>query len=150
MKITKIVVPTDFSEYSLWALERAKAFASQFGAEIVLVHVVETPIYPTAAFGVGAADLPAIREEVRTNLQEQLDKLVGEHFPAGKGRGVLRDGIPFAEILETAEQEKADLIVIATHGHTGIKHLLLGSTAEKVVRKAHCPVMTVRQIEAAA
>ena len=148
IKMKTIVVPTDFSQNSLRALEQAVDFAKRFEAEIVLVHVLESPIYPAMTFGAGAANLPAIQQEMRDTLAEHLQKLCAEEIPEGlKARAVTREGNPFVEIIAAAKDEGADLIVIATHGHTGIKHLLLGSTAEKVVRKSPCPVLTVRSTE---
>ncbi len=145
IEIRKIIVPTDFSENSLRALELGNEFGTRFGAEILLVHILESPIYPTTVFGAGATQLPAIREEMRANVNEQLERIAKEKTPDGVvARGIVREGSPFIEIMALAEEEKADLIVIATHGHTGLKHMLLGSVAEKVVRKAPCPVLTVR------
>jgi nucleotide-binding universal stress UspA family protein len=144
--IDRIVVPTDFSQGSAHALRQAVEFARRFNAEIVLVHVIEPPVYPAMTFGAAAASLPAIHAEIRDNATKHLERLCAELTQQGiKARFILRDGSPFLEIVGVAEQEKANLIVIATHGHSGIKHLLLGSTAEKVVRKARCPVLTVRE-----
>jgi nucleotide-binding universal stress UspA family protein len=145
MKIKTIVVPTDLSHNSLRALEPAVDFAKRFGADILLVHVLDAPIYPAMKF----ANLPTIQQEVRDTVARQLDRLCNEHIPGDVvSRTVMREGHPFFEIIAVAKEERADLIVIATHGHTGIKHLLLGSTAEKVVRQAPCPVLIVRCAEA--
>ena len=144
-EIRKILVPTDFSDNSIAALQNAQELAKRFGAELVLAHVLEPPVYPAMTFGAGAASLPALQDEMRQTVSEHLDRLVRERVEAGfTARGVLREGSPFLEIVSLAEEEGVDLIVIATHGHSGIKHLLLGSTTEKVVRKAPCPVLTVR------
>ena len=143
--INKIIVPTDFSQNSLRALDLANEFATRFGGEIVLVHILESPIYPTTVFGAGATELPAIRDEMRASVTEQLERIAKEHTPDSvQAATAVREGSPFIEIMALAEEQKADLIVIATHGHTGLKHVLLGSVAEKVVRKAPCPVLTVR------
>lgn len=148
IKIKTIVVPTDFSKNSLHALEGAVDFARKFGAEIVLVHVLESPVYPAMTFGAGVANLPSIQQELRDAVADHLKKVCAEEIPEDvKSRWVSHEGNPFAEIIATAKSEKADLIVIATHGHTGIKHLLLGSTAEKVVRKSPCPVLTIRSTD---
>jgi nucleotide-binding universal stress UspA family protein len=145
MKIQKILVPTDFSQNSLPALAQAKEFAKCFEAEIVLIHVLESPVYPAMTLGAGAASLPTIQEEIRQNVSTHLENLRKEEFPDGiKARTILREGNPYGEIIAAAKEEGADLIVIATHGHTGIKHLMLGSTTEKVVRTAPCAVLTIR------
>lgn len=145
IKIDKILVPTDFSQNSMQALQQAVEFAKRFQAEIVLVHVIEPPVYPAMTFGAAAASLPVIHEEMRENASTHLEKIRAELEGSGlKARAELRDGSPFSEVIGLAKEEDVDLIVIATHGHTGIKHLLLGSTAEKVVRKAPCPVLTIR------
>lgn len=141
----KIVVPTDFSADSQRALKFAQDLAGMFDAEIVVVHVLEPPVYPAMTFGAGAATLPPLQDEMRKAVSTHLTRIMEEEFAEGaKARSVLREGSPFSEILAVAREEAADLIVIATHGHTGIAHLLLGSTAEKVVRKASCPVLTIR------
>jgi nucleotide-binding universal stress UspA family protein len=143
----RIIVPIDFSDYSKKALRYAVEFAKQFSAEIVLVYVVEPVIYP-ADFSFGQVAIPSMENELRQRGQEQLAKLL-ETESGGliASRAVVRSGKPFVEINLLAQEENADLIIIATHGHSGIEHVLFGSTAEKVVRKAHCPVLTVREKE---
>ena len=146
--IRKILVPTDFSPNSERALDLAIDFAVRFEAEIVLVHVLAPPVYPAMTFGAAAASLPNIHEEVRKNITAQLEGLRQKLVARGvRARAVVRDGSPFTEIVVAAQDEACDLVVIATHGYGGIKHLLLGSTAERVVRKAPCPVLTVRSTE---
>jgi universal stress protein A len=148
MNIRKILVPTDFSKNSLVALEYARDFAKRFDAEILLVHVFEPPPYSAMTLGGGAAITPVVQEDMRQEVTQELEKIASDELADGVKVGVLlRDGSPFVEIIATAKEEHADLIVIATHGHTGIKHLLLGSTAEKVVRRAPCLVLTVRSPE---
>jgi nucleotide-binding universal stress UspA family protein len=148
LTIRKILVPTDFSPNSERALELATEFAQRFDAELVLVHVLAPPVYPAMTFGAAAASLPNIHEEVRRNITMQLEGLRDRLVARGlRARALVRDGSPFTEIVVAAQDEACDLVVIATHGHTGIKHLLLGSTAERVVRKAPCPVLTVRSSE---
>jgi nucleotide-binding universal stress UspA family protein len=143
----RIIVPIDFSDYSKKALRYAVEFAKQFSAEIILVYVVEPVVYP-ADFSFGQVAIPSMENELRQRGEEQLAKLLeneaGRLIPS---RAVVRSGKPFVEINMLAQEENADLIIIATHGHSGIEHVLFGSTAEKVVRKAHCPVLTVREKE---
>lgn len=140
--IKRILVPIDFSEYSLGALDYARRFAKTFGAELLLLHVVEPTVYP-ADFGFGQIGIPNLEEELRKHSSEELERLRKKTSDVPT-RCSVRTGKPFWEIIESAREEKADLIIIASHGHTGVEHILFGSTAEKVVRKAHCPVLTVR------
>jgi len=143
--IKKVLVPIDFSDYSKSALKYAVDFAKSFGAEIVLVYVVEPIVYPPD-FSMGQMAIPAISIEWDNRAKEELTKLAESEMTKGiKVKTVLRTGKPFVEIIETAVEEDIDLIIIATHGHTGVEHILFGSTAEKVVRKAPCPVLTLRE-----
>ena len=147
IKITRILVPTDFSDFSRKALEYALALAETHGAEILLLHVVPPMTYAYEP-GVVAANVSELDESVHRSCREKMDELQGTAV-AGRVpcRTSIRDGAPFVEICRTAREEEMDLIVIATHGYTGLKHVLLGSTAEKVVRKAPCPVLTVKEKE---
>ncbi|MBE0643573.1 MAG: universal stress protein [Bacteroidetes bacterium] len=146
-QITRIVVPIDFSEYSKKAFRYAIDFAKTFNAEMILVYVVEPIIYP-ADFSFGQVALPSIERELHDRSLEQLNALIQTEVPEGiTARSVIRSGKPFVEIIQLAKEEKAELIIIATHGHSGIEHVLFGSTAEKVVRKAPCPVLSLRSPE---
>ena len=142
--LRRILVPIDFSEHSKNALKYAIPFAEQFKASIDLIYVVEPTVYP-ADFSFGQIGFPNVEEELRNRGSEELDHLmekeIGRRVSASK---TVRTGKPFYEINQYAAEEDVDLIVIATHGHTGMEHLLFGSTAEKVVRKAPCPVLVVR------
>ncbi len=146
-QITRIVVPIDFSEYSKRAFRYAIDFAQTFGAEMILVYVVEPVIYP-ADFSFGQVALPSLERELHDRSLEQLNLLIKMEMPEGvSARCVIRSGKPFVEIIQVAKEENADLIIIATHGHSGIEHVLFGSTAEKVVRKSPCPVLSLRSAE---
>lgn len=146
-QIKRIVVPVDFSEYSKRAFRYSIDFAQTFGAEMILVYVVEPVIYP-ADFSFGQVALPSMEHELQQRSQEQLAALIAKEVPQGvHARSVIRSGKPFVEIIQLAKEEEADLIIIATHGHSGIEHVLFGSTAEKVVRKAPCPVLSIRSPE---
>jgi nucleotide-binding universal stress UspA family protein len=143
-RIRRILVPVDFSEHSKDALRYAVDLGSIFDAELILIFVVESVGYP-ADLGYGQAPIPQLERELSERGRAELERLAREtvgdrlavkfHVPAGR---------PFVEIIKAAREFGADLIVIATHGHTGVEHILFGSTAEKVVRKAPCPVMVVR------
>lgn len=142
--IRRILVPIDFSEHSKNALKYAIPYAVQFSARLDLLYVVEPTIYP-ADFSFGQVGFPNIEEELRKRGSEELNALVRNEI---KGRvpaeSAVRTGKPFYEINEFARENNIDLIIIATHGHTGVEHILFGSTVEKVVRKAPCPVLVVR------
>lgn len=147
ISMNRIIVPIDFSEYSKKALRYAVEFARRYTAEIVLVYVVEPVVYP-ADFSFGQVAVPSMERELFERGEEQLKKLIAtEVGDAVTARSQVRSGKPFVEIIACATEENADLIIIATHGHTGIEHVLFGSTAEKVVRKAPCPVLTLRDKE---
>lgn len=146
-QLRRILVPIDFSDHSKNALAYAASFAGAFHAELVLVYVVEPPVYP-ADFGFGQVALPAIEKEMRERGKAELKKLLdSDSLVNVSGRAIVRAGNPYLEIISSAQEEGVDLIIIATHGHTGVEHLLFGSTAEKVVRKAPCPVLIVRSTD---
>lgn len=143
--ISKVLVPIDFSDYSINALKYAVDFTQHFEAEMILISVIEPMIYP-ADFSMGQVAIPAtdqnLTERVENELKDLAEKEIGDKV---KTKRIIKSGKPFYEINETARDEDIDLIIIATHGHTGVEHLLFGSTAEKVVRKAPCPVLTLRE-----
>lgn len=147
VSLKKILVPQDFSEYSLHAMRYAVTFAELFNSELIVLHIVEPIVYP-ADFSFGQVSIPAMEEEIRKHSEEQLNELVEKEIPGSiKATPVIRVGKPFIEIVEVAKTENADLIVISSHGRTGMDHVLFGSTADKVVRKAPCPVLTIRPHE---
>lgn len=147
LTVKKILVPIDFSGHSKNALQYAISYAKQFSAELILVYVVEPTIYP-ADFSFGQVAVPSIENELRERGKVELEELVKTQIGGGlTARTFVRTGKPFLEILSTAGEEEVDLIIIATHGHTGVEHILFGGTAEKVVRKAPCPVLVVRPVE---
>jgi nucleotide-binding universal stress UspA family protein len=144
-KINKVLVPIDFSDYSKSSLKYAVNFAQHFNASLILVYVVEPVIYPPD-FSMGQIAIPTPGLEMDKRASEELDKLAEQDIPSGlKVKKIIKTGKPFVEIIETAAEEDVDIIIIATHGHTGVEHILFGSTAEKVVRKAPCPVLTLRE-----
>ena len=143
--IKKVLVPIDFSDYSKSALKYAAEFAQKFSADMFLVYVVEPVIYPPD-FSMGQIAIPSVNAEWDIKAKEELDKLAGSEIPDSvKVLTIIKTGKPFIEIIETAAEEDVDIIIIATHGHSGMEHILFGSTAEKVVRKAPCPVLTLRE-----
>lgn len=145
LNIKKILVPIDFSDYSKSAFKYAQEFSRYFDAEIILIYVVEPMVYPPD-FSMGQIAIPTIDIELDKRAKEELEKLArNEIQPDTKFQIVIKTGKPFVEIIQTASELDVDLIIIATHGHSGVEHILFGSTAEKVVRKAPCPVLTLRE-----
>lgn len=136
-----VIVPTDFSKTSIEALKYAREFAEEFGARLVLVHVVEKP--PFIA-GVETNVLALSEKEIVANAKNELGILADRELEGVSVEITVRKGKAFDEINELASESKADLIIISTHGYTGLKHTLLGSTAERVVRHAPCAVLVVR------
>jgi nucleotide-binding universal stress UspA family protein len=142
--IGKILVPIDFSEHSHKALRYALAFAAQFDAEVTLVHIVEQMVYPGDWMypPIAVTDFAAEKREQMIERLRALDAGSGV-----KTQHMVRLGRAWQEVVEIAREQKADLIILATHGYTGLKHVLLGSVAEKIVRHSPCPVLSVRPEE---
>jgi nucleotide-binding universal stress UspA family protein len=141
-----LVVPTDFSTGSAAASEYALWLAGKTGATVLFLHVMEPTAY-SVDFALTRPDLSA---EVRERAVESLRQMVEEARSHGvSAEQALAVGSPFAEIQKIALDRKADLIVMGTHGRTGLAHVMLGSTAERVVRLASCPVLTVKATQPA-
>jgi nucleotide-binding universal stress UspA family protein len=145
ISITRILCPVDFSDFSRHALEHAAAIAKWYDAEVVTLHVGPTPAHmsPPPVCGISAA-LPIDVGEEEQRLMRELDAFVQPY--AMTVRALSRRveiGGPVWQILECAKEVSADLIVMGTHGHSGFERLMLGSTTERVLRKAPCPVLTV-------
>lgn len=141
---SRILVPVDFSSLSDHALDRAIVVAQHNKAALILVHVVEPVAYP-----VDFLVVPAEMEDANLQLSRTAKERLGALAKEISGRGIpcestVEIGRAYHQIVETARKKKADLIVLPTHGHTGLKHVYLGSTAEKVVRHAPCSVLVVR------
>lgn len=141
-----ILFPTDFSEYADRARPYATDLAKQFGATVTVVHVITGPQF---MFGYGVV-LPtsSVPEDVRAHAQKRLDDQAAKIEAAGVQVDTeLLEGKDANEIVEYAKRSKADLIVMATHGRSALKQVLMGSTAEHVVREAPCPVLTIKHPE---
>jgi nucleotide-binding universal stress UspA family protein len=139
--ISKILVPVDFSEYSERALSYATEIAGKFGASLHIVHVYPTQMYIAPPLMTGPVLIGQFRDQSQKDFDEYLAKARSQH--AVPMTGSLLEGVPDTEIVGAAKDVKADLIVMGTHGRTGIDHLLLGSVAERVVRRSEVPVITV-------
>jgi len=148
LEIRKILCPVDFSESSKHALGYAVGFSRMCNAELEIMHVAVMPF-------VGLPDYPTIPDfspevirEYEAACGRRLEELVEEvKADCPRVSAHLVVGVPFVEIINRAREWAADLLVMGTHGRTGLPHVLIGSVAEKVVRKAPCPVLTVRHPE---
>ncbi len=140
--LKQILVPVDFSEPSEQALRYAVRFAEQLGAELTLLHIVQPAVAPYPDI----APYPDYTEEGLKNAKEALQTIAARPLlKAATVHAVVCTGLAAHEIVEAARELDADLIVIATHGYTGWKHFCIGSTTERVVRTAPCPVFVVRE-----
>jgi nucleotide-binding universal stress UspA family protein len=140
-RFNRILVPIDFSRSSLKAIPYALAVARQFGAHVQLLHIVDTTQYPPPTL----LTLPLVPlAEWDKRLMKQLEAIALKYRTNGTVSALKpRSGTAYEEICATSREVNADLIVIATRGYTGIKHMFLGSTAERVVRHSSCPVLVV-------
>lgn len=143
--VERILVPVDFSPYSQEALSYGKEVAALYGAGLQVLHTIEEPAYPYFYTPGGTyspvEQLEALREKAEEALVKMLSETPGPEVPAER---FVATGRPASEIARFAEERGSDMVVIATHGLTGLERLLVGSTAEQVVRLAHCPVFTVK------
>jgi nucleotide-binding universal stress UspA family protein len=140
-EVKKILVPVDFSENAEGAVQCAGEFAAKLGANVYLLHVVEPPSF--------MSNLPNVPytlsdEQLARKAGTDLEAIAVRFMPSISARAVVRRGKAHHEITKAAEELGVNLIVLSTHGYTGLKHTLLGSTAERVVRHAPCMVLVVR------
>ena len=143
MTAQHILVPTDFSEYADYALDYAIELAKTLQARLTVLYVFHIS---SLALGEGPPTvLDDTLKAMETNAQQRLGMALDRVQQAGiQAESVIIEGTPFQTIIETAESRNVDLIVMGTHGRTGLKHVLIGSVAEKVVRVALCPVLVTR------
>jgi nucleotide-binding universal stress UspA family protein len=148
LTLKTVLVPTDFSDASESALRYGKAMAEKFGASLHVVHVMEDLLAHAWAAEVYVSSMPQLRDEIEKESRLRLGALLtdGER-KAFRAETALLAGNPFLEIIRYAKTHGVDLIVMGTHGRGPIAHMLLGSVAEKVVRKSPCPVLTVREAQ---
>jgi nucleotide-binding universal stress UspA family protein len=148
IQLRRILLPTDFSDFSAAARKYACAFADQFQAELHVLHVIQdlAPLAPEP--GVVIPPQHDFLKELEQNAHAMLERVLDPEWAAGKTvvRAV-RQGPPHLEIVRYAKESVTDLIVIGTHGRTGLAHVFMGSVVEKVLRKSPCPVLTVRHPE---
>lgn len=144
MQIKTILFPTDFSQGARAAMDYAISLAQDYKAKLILLYVIQDISIAEwyIPSSISAADLV---EDMQKSADREMERWASETgAKATSVEKMVVRGVPFVEIIRTAKEKNADLIVIGTHGRTGIDHMLFGSTAEKVVRKAPCPVLTVR------
>ena len=144
MQVNNILVPIDFSNYSEKALAYASEIAQSYNAQLQLLHIIEETMHP--AFSVTGKSsifdlVPGIKDDSKKRTEKMLNKFVSDKV---KSKVFIQGGRAANDIIKFAKENSTDLIVIATHGLTGLEHMLLGSVTEKVVRMAHCPVFTVK------
>lgn len=150
MQIKTILVPSDFSDYAELAFQWALEMAEKWGAKIVVVNAAPLFSYLAYPESVYMVDLAKMENEILADAEKKLKEFAekkGAHKVQVETKAVLGD--PFWEICKAAEQEHVDLIVMGSHGRTGLAHVLLGSVAERVVRHASCPVLVARLPHAA-
>lgn len=145
IRLKRILVPIDFSDCSRNALRYAVAFAKQFKAEILCLHSIEIP-YGTGEAGI-VIETEAFRKRLHEEAKKQMTVLLQEEGATVSEECILKLGTPYREIIQAADDRGIDLVIMGTHGRTGVKHFLLGSSTERVVRHAHCPVLVVRERE---
>ena len=141
-----LLVPFDFSAHARMALETAADLARRFGSDLHLLYVVQPPIYATTGVAAMPVDYPMDLEETTLDsLRGVADAIAGL---SGRGYAHVLQGINIpSAIVQCAEEIKADLIVMGTHGRTGLKHAFMGRVAERTLRSAGCPVLTLRATE---
>ena len=146
LPLKRILCPTDFSEFSIDALYKAAELATQFGADLYVIHIVEVvePVYGFAPYSGAPIDVESLRKAIFKGAEIELNKLLeGSEFKDITTCALLREGHAAKQIVAAAQEAEVGLIVIATHGQTGWRRLISGSVAERVVRTATCPVLVV-------
>lgn len=145
INLKRILLPSDFSENSAVAVSYACALAEQFGAELHVLHVMQDLVTMIPEPGMAFPPPGEYLQELQASAETALAKIPDAAWSQGKKVvRTVRQGTPFLEIIRYAKETDSDLIVLGTHGRGGLAHVLLGSVAERVVRKAPCPVLTVR------
>ena len=145
----KILTAIDFSESSDFAFEYALTLARQFQAELTVMHVINEPV-DLRGFYVPHISFEQLEKEIEEGAEKMMEKFCRTKMgDFSRYTTAVVAGIPYEEVLRKAEETGASLIVLGTHGRTGIDHLIFGSTAERVVRSAACPVLTIRMPVAA-
>jgi universal stress protein A len=144
MASQRFLVPIDFSECANQALEYAINLAGKLDAHLTLLHVIQS--VPLGGVDMGVTLPYTYLQDLEAEITQSMEACLARVMAAGlEGDSVVVHGVPFHEIVETAKTQKMDLVIMGTHGRSGLQHILLGSVAEKVVRLAPCPVLVARQ-----
>lgn len=143
-RLKRLLVPIDFSEHARAALPHVVIFAQNFDAEIELLHVIDQRVYPSF-YGTEAESLMRLYPELMDKSIAELKSFAGDDIPEDlQIEFTVREGNPQSEIIRYADKQDVDLIMMGTHGLSGLEKVLIGSTAEKVVRRAECPVFVIK------
>ncbi|HOP39880.1 MAG TPA: universal stress protein [Geobacteraceae bacterium] len=142
--LSTILFATDFSEVSEYAFDYAYTLAKKFGSKLIVMHVINEPV-DLRGFYVPHISFDSLEKEIEEAAEKMMKKFcAGRMVDLAGSETVIVSGIPYEEILKKADDAEASLVVLGTHGRAGLDHLLFGSTAERVVRRSRCPVMTIR------
>jgi len=144
MQIKRILFPTDFSETTVHTAAFAADLAEKYGAKIYILHIIYDITRDSGIYG-SRMNLDSLYLEVRKGADEEMDRIASTFPDNLEVQRVIRIGSPYSDILSFADEEAIDLIVIGSHGKKGLDRVLFGSTAQKVIRRAKCPVLTVRE-----
>jgi len=148
-KIARILVLVDFSEITRSVLDHARHWAKLNSAELILLHVVHLPVMADSGTWLDPVISPSLEQDIRKQMiaaaSAKMRELAQECETAGlKTQSLVREGVPTAEIIKCVEETKADLAIIGSHGQSAISHFLMGSVADRVVRRAPCHVLCIR------
>ncbi|MDD2500678.1 MAG: universal stress protein [Geobacter sp.] len=143
-RFEKILLAIDFSDYSEVACEYALTLAQNFNSSLLVLHVINEPV-DLRGFYVPHISFEQLEQEIETGAVKMMETFCNENLKEFTAfTTAVVTGVPYEEIIRVATEQESSLIVIGTHGRTGLDHLIFGSTAERVVRSAPCPVMTIR------
>lgn len=143
-KFSTVLVAIDFSDSSDNAFQMARTLAKNFDAQLLVLHVINEPV-DLRGFYVPHISFERLEQEIEEGAEKMMESFCHQHLADFDNyQKLIVSGLPYEQIITQAEENSADLIVLGTHGRTGLDHVLFGSTAEKVVRKSKIPVLTVR------
>ncbi len=145
LSIQKILCAVDFSEHSKEVAQHAKLLATSLGSDIVCVYVAPS-LSQYVGFKVPVSSIEGVVDDIVSGAEETMKEFVAEHFSGVSATGKILVGYAAEEVLDCALAEKAGMIVMGTHGRKGIDRMLFGSVAEKIVKSAKCPVVTIRPL----
>ncbi|MBI9015928.1 MAG: universal stress protein [Phycisphaerae bacterium] len=146
MHIKKILCPTDYSDHSAIAVEYAQKFTEKFNAQLHLLHVIDDVYQYWVAGTENAAPFIISTTEIMDAANNNMQNFIDKYFTNFNGELIraTAQGKPYVAITDYAKEHDIDMIIISTHGHSALTQMLIGSVTERVIRKAHCPVLTIR------